>query len=177
MQAGKLYQSNQNSMTCFMGLLQGGLNRMEEDSMLGFIPDRQLYKKYIEKVMGITYISNPYGEEKTKIMGWVDRHPDDIRGLAVGLWFTGEISAAQIASLKKEDCGRGILKKEERAKYISMALKLQPKNGSYVFMAERKGGWEKLMARSLQTKLYYICDDLGIEYRRIHKDEAFICRK
>lgn len=177
MQAGKEYERDKNNMTCFMGLLQAGLNRMAEDNMINFAPDKHLYRDYLSNERGIIYIYNPYAGEIERIREWIEKHLGDIRGLAVGLWFTGDISAAQIASLKKEDCGKGILKKEERARFIAMALKLHPENGEYVFMTRKDGNWKKLMGRSLQTKLYYICEDLEIEYKKIHRDEAFICKE
>lgn len=173
MKFSEIHGKDRRQMLCFMGLLQVGLNKMSENNMLNFTPNKYLYRDYVGHVKGVKYIKNPYTtEEIGKIMQWIDKHPDDIRGLAVGLWFNGDISMTQIANLRKKDCQNGMFKKPENARIISGALKLHKNDEEYLFMVRKKEGWEKLTGKSLQVKLYYICEGLGFEYKRIHKDEA-----
>lgn len=177
MNFSEIHRMDKRQMLCFMGLLQVGLNKMSENNMLNFAPDKHLYRDYVGHVKGVKYIKNPYTtEEIGKIMQWIDKHPDDIRGLAVGLWFNGDISVTQIANLRKKDCQNGMFKKPENARIISGALKLHKNDEEYLFMVRKKEQWEKLTGKSLQVKLYYICEGLGFKYKRIHKDEAVMCK-
>ena len=124
---------------------------------------------------GIKYIDNPYSAEETeKIKEWVDLHPRDIRGLAIGLWLTGNVSLMEIANLKKKDVHKGLFIKWERARLISKALQMNPQNGNYVFMVINEGNLEKLTAQGLMMKLYHVCNRLGINYKRINKNEAML---
>ena len=58
-QASEICGMNKTDMTCFMGLLQAGLNKLAEDNILNFNPDKHLYKNYLEADRGIKYINNP----------------------------------------------------------------------------------------------------------------------
>ena len=174
-QAEEVYGSQRNNMICFMGLLQAGLDKMAEEKMINFEIDKFMFKNYLGAEKGIRYIDSPYTNEETeKIKTWAEMHMDDIRGLLVYLWFCGETSPEEIANLRKEDCNKGIFTKWERARIIKKALEMHPENGEYVFMVSKKGRLERCTAQSFQTKLYHICNSLGIEYRSIGKNEAIV---
>ncbi len=174
-QAKETFKMNKRKMTCFMGLLQVGLDRISKDGMADLVYDRHMFINYISLEKGIRYVDNPYTEyEVSKIMEWIELHPYDIRGLALGLWFLGNITVVQIANLKRKDYHEDLLKKYEKDKLVAKALELQPKDGEYVFMVEKDGIWKKLTAKGLQIKLYYVCEDLGIHYKKIRRNEALI---
>lgn len=174
--------NNKNDMTVFMGLLQMGLNSMLDQGMLLFVPDKKLYRKHIESDRGIKYIDNPYlPEEVKKIMDWVESHLFDSRRLAVALWLSSNISPEEIVSLKKENCweddlgeGKGIFEERARLRIVREAFDLHPEDEQYIFMVKKDGRWRKLNEKSLQIKLYYICQDLKITYRAFHKNETII---
>lgn len=178
LQAGKTYESNKTQLKCFTGMLQTGLNKMAEEDMLRFVPDRHIYRNYLMYPdREIHYIDNPYSTEETeKIKEWIDLHPNDIRGLALGLWFAGDVSFVEIANMKLDDGHNDIFRKWERARFITNALKLHSKNKNYVFMAINNGRLEKLTPQSFQMKLYHICNRLGLEYKRINRNEAIVCK-
>ena len=179
LQAGKVYERDRTRLKCFTGMLQTGLNKMAEEDMLRFVPDRHIYRNYlIYPDKEIHYIDNPYTDAETeKIKEWIDLHTNDIRGLALGLWFTGNATLLEIVNLKKEDARKGIFKKWKKARFISKALELNPKNGDYVFMTKSEGNLEKLTAHGLMMKLYHICNKLGIKYKKINKNEAMVCKE
>lgn len=184
MEAHEFLGLNANDMYFFMAMLQMGLNKLSDMSILAFNPDRKMFRGYIESDRGIRYIDNPYSPEETKnIIDWVESHFSDARGLAVALWLSSNISPEEIVSLKRSDCwgndndfekGKGIFKENVRLRLVSKAFKLHPENDRYVFMVKKDGGWRKLNERSLQIKLYYICQDIGIKYRAFHKNETII---
>ena len=175
LQAGKTYERNKTQLKCFTGMLQTGLNKMAEEDMLRFVPVKHVYKEYLGSGSGIKYIDNPYSAEETeKIKEWVDLHPRDIRGLAIGLWLTGNVSLMEIANLKKKDVHKGLFIKWERARLISKALQMNPQNENYVFMVINEGNLEKFTAQGLMMKLYHVCNRLGINYKRINKNEAML---
>lgn len=129
-------------------------------------PDREIH-----------YIDNPYStEEIEKIKEWIDLHPNDIRGLVLGWWFAGNLSFAEIANMEREDDHNDIFRKRKRARFIINALKLHPENKDYVFMAVNEGRLEKLIPQSFQMKLYHVCNRLGLEYKRINRNEAIVCK-
>lgn len=179
LQAGKIYEKDRTRLKCFTGMLQTGLNKMEENEMLDFVPNKHVYKNYLMcSSSGIRYINNPYTNEETvRINEWINLHPDDIRALALGLWFSGDVSFLEIANLKKEDAHKGIFRKWERARLISKALELNPQNGNYVFMIINEGNLEKLTAQGLMMKLYHTCNKLGIEYKMINRNIAILCKE
>ncbi len=178
LQAEKTYERDRTRLKCFTGMLQTGLNKMAEEDMLDFVPERHVYKNYLMcQDKGIRYIENPYSaEEIEKIKEWVELHPKDVRGQAIGLWFSGNVSMEEIANMKKEDAHKGIFRKWERARFIINALKLHPENKDYVFMAVNEGRLEKLTPQSFQMKLYHVCNRLGLEYKRINRNEAIVCK-
>ena len=174
-QAEETYKVNRRNMICFMGLLQVGLDRIAKDGMADLVYDRYMFLNYVGLEKGIRYVDNPYTEEEiSKIREWIGLHPYDIRGLALGLWFLGNISVVQIVNLKRKDYHEDLMKKCEKDRLVAKALELQPKDGEYVFMVEKNGIWKKLTAKGLQIKLYYVCEDLGIHYKKIHRNEAVI---
>ena len=179
LQAGKVYEVDRTRLKCFTGMLQTGLNKMAEEDMLGFVPDRHIYRNYLMYPdKEIHYIDNPYTVEETeKIREWIDSHTNDIRGLALGLWFNGDVSLAEITNLKKEDARKGIFKKWKKARFISKALELHSQRRDYVFMVINDGQLEKLTAQGLMMKLYHVCNKLGIKYKKINKDEAMVCKE
>lgn len=97
--------------------------------------------------------------------------------MAIGLWFTGDVSLLEIANLKREECHKDIFKKWKRARFVAKALELHPKNKDYVFMAINDGKLEKLTPQSFQMKLYHVCNRLGINYKKINRDEAMVCKE
>lgn len=188
---------DRNEIMCFMGMLQTGLNKMSEEGMLNFMPDKKMFKTYFEVDKGTNYIDNPYSiEEMEDIMAWVDRNPTDARGLAVGLWLSGRISPEEIINLKKEclddvgaastgnlpaikmpDSDRYLKLTSVRKRMIDSALALQSNNGmEYIFMVEKEHRWRKLTKKTLQIKLYYICEDLGIKYKAFHINDVILTR-
>lgn len=176
---------NRNDMYFFMGMLQTGLNKMSDAGFLAFNPDRKLYRGYIESDRGIRYIDNPYSEEETKeLMKWIESHFEDSRGLAVALWLSSDISPEEIVALTKEKCWdsgngmeKGIFRQDTKKRLITAAFNLHPENEEYIFMVKKDGKWRKLNERSLQIKLYYICQDIGITYRAFHKNETIVPNK
>lgn len=185
-EAHESFGLNRHDMLCFMGLLQIGLNELSDRGLLTFVPDKKMYRSYVEFDRGIKYIDNPYSVEETKsIMEWIEEHSDtDTGALAVGLWFTRDISPEEIIALKKDDCWysdsgieKGIFKEDEKKKYVTEAFKMHPDEEQYIFMLKKEGRWRRLNERSLQIKLYYICRDIGIRYRAFHKNETIIPNK
>lgn len=61
-----VYKLNKNQMICFMGLLQVGLNKMAQEGMLGFTPDKYIYRNYVALERKIQYIDNPFTTEQTE---------------------------------------------------------------------------------------------------------------
>ena len=179
LQAEKIYEMDRTRLKCFTGMVQTGLNKLAEEDMLDFAPEKHIYKNYLMcSDRGIQYIKNPYSAEETeKIIEWIELHPDDIRGMAIGLWFTGDVSLLEIANLKREECHKDIFKKWKRARFVAKALELHPKNKDYVFMAINDGKLEKLTPQSFQMKLYHVCNRLGINYKKINRDEAMVCKE
>ena len=176
LQAEKTYEMNRTRLKCFTGMLQTGLNKMAEEDMLDFVPVKHA-KEYLSTKIVIQYINNPYTPEETeRIKEWIELHPSDIRGLALGLWFAGDVSMEEIANMKMEDGHKDIFRKWKRARFIINALKLHPENKDYVFMAINDGRLEKLTPQSFQMKLYHICNRLGLEYKRINRNEAIVCK-
>ena len=177
LQAEKTYEMNRIRLKCFTGMLQTGLNKMAEEDMLDFVPVKHA-KEYLGSKIVIQYINNPYTPEETeRIKEWIELHPDDIRGMAIGLWFTGDVSLLEIANLKREECHKDIFKKSKRARFVAKALELHPQNKDYVFMAINDGKLEKLTPQSFQMKLYHVCNRLGIEYKRINRNEAMLYKE
>ena len=170
-----------------MNMLKTGINKMSDLKLLNFAPNKKMFRGYVENDKGIKYIGNPYSQEETnKIMEWVENDFFDVRGLAVALWLSADISPEEIVALKKEDCwkndndliiGKGIFEEDKKLRYVTEAFKLHPADEQYVFMVKKDGRWRKLNERSLQIKLYYICQDIGITYRAFHKNEIILPNK
>ena len=180
------YNLNRKDLLFFTGMLKLGLDKMAQSKLISFTPDTKMLKSYIEPVDEFRYIRNPYSEKETAlIMKWIKDHPSDTRALASGLWFSGGLCPIQIINLKKEDFldnndtgdktiifDPNIFNMLQRAIYIHKAIKLHPEDTIYVFMVEKDGTWKKLSGRSLQLKLYYICQDIGIKYKSFHQNEV-----
>lgn len=178
-------------MQCFMGLLQYGLNRMADENILNFVADRRVYRHYIEAERGVIFIDNPYSFSETEsIKVWIDRHPDDIRGLALGYFFTTDVSLTEIVHMEKADqsenslispdivkINKNVRISKEKARIISKALKKCPPKEMNIFMVQKRGKWQKLNEKGIQLRLYHICQELGITYRPIGKNEALLTKK
>lgn len=170
----------------FMQLLQIGLNKLEKDGELNFFPDKLLYRKFAASKSTMTLIKNPYSEAETqKIMQWADKHPADIRSLAITLWFTKGITLHDIVSLTKKDCGSRRGKSVERggselflspirSNIVKRALATHPSTVEYVFSVPKAdySGWEKLTEQGLLIKLSRICKETCIPYKPILINEA-----
>lgn len=183
---------NKDERICFMALLQTGLNILSNSGMLGFVPDKKMFDKFLNSEHIINYIENPYSEEETeKIMKWAEEHPTDVRGIAVSLWFTKGISLTEIVNLTKKDCWNGVREKDSimmfdknlfnssiRSEIVWKSLNLHPKEEEDVFVIPKKDGrgWEKFTEGGLQKKLWYICKEIGITYKRIYPNEAIFNR-
>lgn len=183
------YGLTRNEMTFFIKLLKLGLNIMSQMQLINFTPQKKMFKNCIQKEHGIHHVCNLYPKKDTDlIIEWIENHPSDTRALALGLWFSGGICPLQIINLKKEDCwgssdmnekiaglDRNIFNEWKRAEIIRKAINLHPEDTNYVFMVKKEGTWRKLTEKSLQVKLYYICQSLGIKYRAFHQNEIIVC--
>ena len=139
LQARKIFEGNNTKIKCFTGMLQTGINKMVEEKMLNFVPQKHA-KEYISSKNGIHYMYNIYTPEETeKIKEYLELNYNDNRNMALRLWFSGNLSLVEIANLKREDAYKGIFRKGEKAKLISKALEMNPTNGNYVFMKNNKG--------------------------------------
>lgn len=177
LQVRKIYEGNKIKIKCFTGMLQAGMNKMAEEKILDFVPVKHA-KEYIGSRNGIHYIYNIYtSEEAEKIKEYLELNFNDNRNVALRLWFAGNLSLVEIANLKKEDAYKGIFRQGEKAKLISKALELNPKNGNYVFMKINKESLEKITAQGLMMKLYHICNKLGIEYKMMNRNVAILYKE
>lgn len=186
LEALETYNLNRNDLLFFTGMLMLGLNKMSQRGLISFDPDKKILKSYIDPVDEFRYIRNPYSEKETDlIMEWIEDHPTDTRALAIGLWLSGGLCPMQIINLKKEEYfgnsnmpditisfDKNIFNVWQRFNYIRKAAKLHSEDTIYVFMVEKNGIWKKLTGRSLQVKLYHICQDIGIKYKSFHQNEV-----
>lgn len=184
----EFYGLNEDEMLLFRWMLQTGLNKMADEGILKYVPDKNIFYNPMDSKHRIAYISNPYSLEETeKIMRWAEEHPADVRSQAVSLWFTGGIALTEIVNLTKKDCWGGtraedspmefeenLFKAGIRPQIVWRALKMHPKEVKFVFVIPRQdgSGWKKLTETGLQRKLKCICRDIGIDYKRIGKKEA-----
>lgn len=185
----ELYGLSENELIIFMEMFQMGLEKMEIEGMLDFVPAPDIFQKIHVSGQRVSYIGNPYSNGETeKIMRWAECHPTDARGLAVSLWFTGGISLMEIVNLTKKDCwgnnkraldslmefNEGLFNVSIRSVIVRKALDLHPRDVRYVFVVPRQdsSGWKKLTEKGLQRKLAYICQDIGIPYKKIDRNEA-----
>lgn len=184
----ELYGLSENELIIFMEMLHMGLEKMEIEGMIDFVPDPNIFQKFNVLEQRVSYIVNPYSNGETeKIMKWAECHPTDARGLAVSLWFTGGISLTDIVNLSKKDCwgnkrgldslmefNEGLFNVRIRSGIVRKALDLHPRDVKYVFVVPRQdgSGWKRLTEKGLQRKLAYICQDIGISYKKIDRNEA-----
>lgn len=47
LQVGKTYEMDIRKIKCFTGMLQVGLNKMAEEDILDFVPEKHIYKNYL----------------------------------------------------------------------------------------------------------------------------------
>lgn len=172
----------------FMQMLQMGLNKLEDEGLLKFNPDRLMYRKYAASKVSISYISNPYSDKETnKIMEWAKTHPACVFSQAIALWYTKGLTLEDIVNLTKKDCwdsgqNRRCIKREGielfqisiRAEIVRRALNTHPPKVEYVFSIPNsdKSGWKRLTERGLLIKLKHICKELDICYKPILSNEA-----
>ena len=197
-EAYESYGLNKNEMLWFMAMLHIGLKKLSEKGILNFEPDNDLYPKYLQLENNLNYISNPYyGDGLESLMTWIINHKDDVRGLAVGLWLLGEISPEEIINIKREDLqdsegnstskpsvvkkagsGRYLLLTNERSRILNFVLEYCADSDSeYVFVIKTEDVWKKLNNKSLQIKLYYICQEIRLQYKGFHYNDIIICDK
>lgn len=175
-------------------LLQHTLDELGGKGILNFNPSKRIYSECKAAMDRTTFIENPYTpEEMCRITEWIDAHPHDMRGLAVGMWLASDISADEIVELRKKDLmdsdginamNPTVVKKNEAEDYIALsgrreeiirnALNLHAgRNLEYIFMPEsEEGTWKKMQGRSLPLKMSFICRDIGIQYRPFKCTEA-----
>lgn len=170
----------------FVLMLQMGLNKMDDDKILKFSPDRMIFRKYASSKADISYIPNPYSEEETeKIMNWAKTHPASVLTQATSLWFTKGLTLKDIVNLTKKDCwGENCIEREGielfrtsfRAKIVRRALDMHPPKVEYVFSVPNSdgSGWKKLTEKGLLINLKHICKQTGIIYKPILVNEAII---
>ncbi len=142
---------------------------------------------------GIRFIDNPYADDETeKIKEWVEDHPYDVRGLAVGLWLTGGITPEAIIHLKVKDCLRdgrntdeliyldnfavdkSIFQRWDRFRIVKRAMDQHQEQLPYVFMFYGKSGWHKLNGNAIQMKMVHICRSTGITYKGFSNNEVIL---
>lgn len=177
----------------FAKLLQIGLKKLHREGVLQFIPEDEMIRKYLDSKNVLNYIGNPYTDEETeKILKWAEEHPADIKACAVGLIFLGGISFSEASELTVRDCwenrdgaygverplGR-MFYEDRRCRIVQNALNSHPVVLGYVFAVPRLDGkgWDKLNARGIAKKLSSICREIGIQYKKIYKNEVIMIKK
>lgn len=179
----------------FLAMMQYTLNVLGRKGVLGFVPPVAWSRNQAARTV---FIDNPYTpEEVQKITEWIDDNPQDIRGLAVGLWLASEITPEEIAGLKKESLmdsdgictgNPTVIKKNEAEDYIALterrkkiirnALRLHgDRNLEYIFMSGNEGEWKKISGRCLPLKMSFICRNIGIKYKSFRCSEAVRCHE
>ena len=65
------YGLGENEKYAFMQMLQIGLNKLDDEGILKFSPDRLMFRKFAASKSAVSFIRNPYSEAETeKIMEW-----------------------------------------------------------------------------------------------------------
>lgn len=138
---------------------------------------------------GIRFIDNPYTvTEAEAIREWVEDHPYDVRGLAIGLWLSGGITPETILNLKTAECwkdneitcmddtavDRAIFQRWDRFRIVKRALDQHQGKQPYVFMVYEESRWKKLNGNAIQLKLFHICRDIGITYNGFSNNDAIM---
>lgn len=186
-QTAVLYEMDRNSWFVFLGMLQMALNAMSREGVLGFKVPEMLQNDFSEAVKRKRCVEKPYsGDEWERIKAWFEQNRQDVRGLALALWFEGGISPEEIAGLKKsnlmdvngryDDENPAVVKRNTAEDYMVLnmrrkriildALKLYPgMEREYIFMVENNGMLEKLSKTSLQPKMVSICRQVGVDYK------------
>lgn len=185
-QTAESYEMDKNSWFVFLTMLQRALNAMSFEGVLGFDPPSGMQFKFYYLASRKQGVERPYaGLEWRKIRDWLEQNPQDAIGLALALWFEGEISPKEIIGLKKTDlldsdgeCSESptVIKKNDSEDYLLLtkkrkqiiraALDLYPDvNREYVFMVRGKKRLKKLPKKSLQEKMESICGELEIVYK------------
>lgn len=142
---------------------------------------------------GIRFIDNPYTTEETAIIReWAEDHPFDVRGLAVSLWLSGGFTPEAIINLKTSDCwsggrdahglihmgniavDRSIFQQWDRFRIVKRAMELHQEKQPYVFMVYERNQWSKLHGNAIQLKMFHICRNLGITYKKFSNNEIIL---
>lgn len=189
------YEMDKNSWFVFLTMLQRALNAMSYEGVLSFSPPVAMNSMFMDLANRKHCIERPYdGVEWKKLRGWLEQNPQDVSGLALALWFEGEISPGEIIDLKKSylmdsdgeySANPTVLKKNisedyllltwKRRRIIRSALDLYPgADQEYIFMTEGKRKLKKLPKMALQEKLESICREIGIKYKPFKRAEMIL---
>lgn len=179
-----------------MTMLQMALNAAGRERGQGINTLKNILHDFKQAENKIKYIKNPYtGGEMQKIIGWLDNNTFDVRGLAVDMWFTGGFTPEEIVGLRKDSLmdadgicisNPTVVRKNVAEDYIALAgrrgriirdaLKLHgDEDLEYIFMVDDGEGWKKMLDRSIQLKMSFVCRELGITYKPIKCKEALKC--
>lgn len=185
-QTAESYEMDKNSWFVFLTMLQRALDAMSFEGVLGFDPPSGMQFKYYHLASRKQGVERPYaGLEWRKIRDFLEQNPQDVIGLALALWYEGEISPKEIIGLRRMDLldsdgnyseSPTVIKKnsaedyllltKKRKQIIRAALDLYPgADREYVFMVRGKKRLKKLPKMSLQEKMESICGELGIGYK------------
>lgn len=189
------FEMDRNSWHVFLRMLQRALTAMSREGALSFSPPIALDGKFLDLSNRKHSVERPYaGVEWGKIKDWLEQHPRDVPGLALALWFEGEISLGEIIGLKKShlmdysgeySVEPVVLKKNESEDYLRLtskrrrviraALDMYPgADQKYIFMVEGKKRLKKLPEMELQEKLKTICRETGVKYKPLKSSEMIL---
>lgn len=176
----------QNEYICFCRMLLMGLRKAKEKGLIDFEMNPRIFKVRCGNKDELHFIENPYSDEDiAAILTYADEHPEDVRANACALLLLGGISSVGIIHMKAQDfikdkkfvviddidgeVAYGVTK--ERKRIIDRMISLHPEE-PYIFMAKKDKRYCKLGGKSISIKLYYLCENLGITYRPIHKNDV-----
>lgn len=176
----------------FAALLQIGMKSLYREGLLQFTPEEGVIRKFLDSKDVTNYIRNPYTDEETEqILKWVEEHPYDVRAAALGIVLLGGISYAETVRLTEKDCWEkkkgahgvkrplgGMFDEERRCRIVKNALKVHPVVLGYVFAVQRIDGrgWDGLSPKGIAYKLSSICNEIGISYKKIYKNEIIMVK-
>lgn len=142
---------------------------MQEFLLLSKYPDAEKTASNVRfEKDGIRFMENPYSATETEaVREWIEDHPYDVRGLAVGLWLSGGITPETILNLKTAECwgngwndnkitcmdgtavDRSIFQRWDRFRIVKRALDQHQGKQPYVFMVYEKSRWKKLNGNAI----------------------------
>lgn len=189
------YEMDSNGWFLFLTMLQQALNKMSYEGVLSFSPPVAMGSKFWDLMKRKHCVERPYtGGEWKKVWEWLEQHPRDIIGLALALWFEGEISPGEIIGLKKSylmdydgkySMEPIVLKRNvsedylrltsKRKQIIRAALDVYPgAEQEYIFMVEGKRKLKKFPRMCMQEKMEGICREIGIRYKPFRDSEMIL---